>query len=154
MKNNKIKLMLLLVVVFLLIDQLSKILVLNFNDISFGILKIEVVYNTGIAFGMGASNLYNAILVFLVICVIVNFAYNQRDKLNNKTIIVLSMIISGGVGNLIDRIFRGGVLDFIKIANFPIFNLADSFIVIGWILLIFNLLGFFVKDFYSIKENK
>ena len=103
---------------------------------------------------MGASNLYNAILVFLVICVIVNFAYNQRDKLNNKTIIVLSMIISGGVGNLIDRIFRGGVLDFIKIANFPIFNLADSFIVIGWILLIFNLLGFFVKDFYSIKENK
>lgn len=154
MKNNKIKLMLLLVVVFLLIDQLSKILVLNFNDISFGILKIEVVYNTGIAFGMGASNLYNAILVFLVICVIVNFAYNQRDKLNNKTIIVLSMIISGGVGNLIDRIFRGGVLDFIKIANFPIFNLADSFIVIGWILLIFNLLGFFIKDFYSIKENK
>ena len=154
MKNNKIKLMLLLVVVFLLIDQLSKILVLNFNDISFGILKIEVVYNTGIAFGMGASNLYNAILVFLVICVIVNFAYNQRDKLNNKTIIVLSMIISGGVGNLIDRIFRGGVLDFIKIANFPIFNLADSFIVIGWILLIFNLLGFFVKDFYSIKEKK
>ena len=154
MKNNKIKLMLLLVVVFLLIDQLSKILVLNFNDISFGILKIEVVYNTGIAFGMGASNLYNAILVFLVICVIVNFAYNQRDKLNNKPIIVLSMIISGGVGNLIDRIFRGGVLDFIKIANFPIFNLADSFIVIGWILLIFNLLGFFVKDFYSIKENK
>ena len=154
MKNNKIKLMLLLVVVFLLIDQLSKILVLNFNDISFGILKIEIVYNTGIAFGMGASNLYNAILVFLVICVIVNFAYNQRDKLNNKTIIVLSMIISGGVGNLIDRIFRGGVLDFIKIANFPIFNLADSFIVIGWILLIFNLLGFFIKDFYSIKENK
>ena len=67
---------------------------------------------------------------------------------------VLSMIISGGIGNLIDRIFRGGVLDFIKIANFPIFNLADVFIVVGWFLLICNLLGFFVKDFYNIKENK
>ncbi len=154
MKNKKIKLLLLLVIVFLLIDQFSKILVLSFNNISFGVLKIEVVYNTGIAFGIGASNLYNAVLVFLVICVIVNFAYSQRDKIDNRTIMVLSMIISGGIGNLIDRIFRGGVLDFIKIANFPIFNLADVFIVVGWFLLICNLLGFFVKDFYNIKENK
>lgn len=154
MKNKKIKLLLLLVIVFLLIDQFSKILVLSFNNISFGVLKIEVVYTTGIAFGIGASNLYNAVLVFLVICVIVNFAYSQRDKIDNRTIMVLSMIISGGIGNLIDRIFRGGVLDFIKIANFPIFNLADVFIVVGWFLLICNLLGFFVKDFYNIKENK
>ena len=55
----------------------------------------------------------------------------------------LSMIIAGGVGNLIDRIFRGAVFDFIKLGiNFPVFNFADIFIFIGWIIYVVYLMIF------------
>ena len=147
MKNKKIKLMIFLIIIFLLLDQLSKILAINFNNLKLGFIQIENVYNDGIAFGMNSGNLSNAILVFLVICIIINFVYNKKEKLDNKTAIALSMVISGGIGNLIDRIFRGGVFDFIKIWNFPVFNLADCFIVVGWILLIWNLIVFFHKRY-------
>lgn len=153
MKNKKIKLMIFLIIIFLLLDQLSKILAINFNNLKLGFIQIENVYNDGIAFGMNSGNLSNAILVFLVICIIINFVYNQKEKLDNKTAIALSMVISGGIGNLIDRIFRGGVFDFIKIWNFPVFNLADCFIVVGWILLIWNLIVFFIKDMKDIKSK-
>ena len=153
MKNKKIKLMIFLIIIFLLLDQLSKILAINFNNLKLGFIQIENVYNDGIAFGMNSGNLSNAILVFLVICIIINFVYNQKEKLDNKTAIALSMVISGGTGNLIDRIFRGGVFDFIKIWNFPVFNLADCFIVVGWILLIWNLIVFFIKDMQDIKSK-
>ena len=153
MKNKKIKLMIFLIIIFLLLDQLSKILAINFNNLKLGFIQIENVYNDGIAFGMNSGNLSNAILVFLVICIIINFVYNQKEKLDNKTAIALSMVISGGIGNLIDRIFRGGVFDFIKIWNFPVFNLADCFIVVGWILLIWNLIVFFIKDMQDIKSK-
>lgn len=153
MKNKKIKLMIFLIIIFLLLDQLSKILAINFNNLKLRFIQIENVYNDGIAFGMNSGNLSNAILVFLVICIIINFVYNQKEKLDNKTAIALSMVISGGIGNLIDRIFRGGVFDFIKIWNFPVFNLADCFIVVGWILLIWNLIVFFIKDMQDIKSK-
>ena len=153
MKNKKIKLMIFLIIIFLLLDQLSKILAINFNNLKLGFIQIENVYNDGIAFGMNSGNLSNGILVFLVICIIINFVYNQKEKLDNKTAIALSMVISGGIGNLIDRIFRGGVFDFIKIWNFPVFNLADCFIVVGWILLIWNLIVFFIKDMQDIKSK-
>ncbi len=153
MKNKKIKLMIFLIIIFLLLDQLSKILAINFNNLKLEFIQIENVYNDGIAFGMNSGNLSNAILVFLVICIIINFVYNQKEKLDNKTAIALSMVISGGIGNLIDRIFRGGVFDFIKIWNFPVFNLADCFIVVGWILLIWNLIVFFIKDMQDIKSK-
>lgn len=145
--------MIFLIIIFLLLDQLSKILAINFNNLKLGFIQIENVYNDGIAFGMNSGNLSNAILVFLVICIIINFVYNQKEKLDNKTAIALSMVISGGIGNLIDRIFRGGVFDFIKIWNFPVFNLADCFIVVGWILLIWNLIVFFIKDMQDIKSK-
>lgn len=145
--------MIFLIIIFLLLDQLSKILAINFNNLKLRFIQIENVYNDGIAFGMNSGNLSNAILVFLVICIIINFVYNQKEKLDNKTAIALSMVISGGIGNLIDRIFRGGVFDFIKIWNFPVFNLADCFIVVGWILLIWNLIVFFIKDMQDIKSK-
>ena len=63
----------------------------------------------------------------------------QKDRIDIKTSTSLLLIISGGISNLIDRIFRGGVVDFIDISqviNFPKFNLADICIVVGWILFV------------------
>jgi len=77
---------------------------------------------------------------------------NQKDNINNITYIVLTTILTGGIGNFIDRVFRGYVVDFIdinQIINFPIFNFADIYIVCGWIVLAF----IFAKNTIEIRNE-
>jgi len=72
---------------------------------------------------------------------IIRFMILQRERMDKKMLISLILIVSGGISNLLDRIFRGFVVDFIDINPifaFPIFNIADIVLVIGWILLIVN----------------
>lgn len=84
--------------------------------------------------------------------IIIKFMINQKDNIDNITYIILTVILSGGVGNCIDRIFRGHVVDFIditEIINFPKFNLADIYIVCGWIMLAF----IFAKNTVKIRKE-
>lgn len=77
--------------------------------------------------------------------------YNEADKILNAAI---SLVMAGGIGNLIDRIFRGRVIDYIDINNifqFPIFNLADIFVVVGSLIIILYLVQKTIKE---IGENK
>ena len=63
--------------------------------------------------------------------------------MNKKVYIGLLFFIAGGISNLIDRVFRGFVVDYIdftQIIDFPVFNLADIVLVVGWILLIIGIL--------------
>ena len=63
--------------------------------------------------------------------------------MNKKVYIGLLFLIAGGISNLIDRVFRGFVVDYIdftQIIDFPVFNLADIVLVVGWILLIIGIL--------------
>lgn len=76
------------------------------------------------------------IIIILIISIYIIKNFNNSSKVTN---IALTLVISGGIGNLIDRIFRGYVIDYIDINNifeFPIFNLADIFIVIGIAIMI------------------
>ena len=72
--------------------------------------------------------------------------------IDNITNIVLTFILAGGIGNFVDRIFKGHVVDFIDITeflNFPKFNLADIYIVCGWIMLAF----IFAKNTVKIRKE-
>lgn len=145
MKTNKIVKLIFIITIFLIcIDQLSKI-ILKYKYIEpiegnfFGIVLIE---NDGIAFGMNSGNIKNIILTGFVLLIIINFIRNQKDRIDKKTATALGFILAGGISNLIDRIIRGGVLDFIKIQNFAIFNIADIYIVIGFILLVIFVIKF------------
>lgn len=78
-----------------------------------------------------------SIITLVIIVIILITIYINYNKINNKILIGLSVLLAGGIGNLIDRIFRTYVIDFIyfKIINFPVFNFADICVVIGVILI-------------------
>ena len=134
-------------IIFLLIDQLSKGLVnlyMNVNESIklFNLLSITYVHNTGAAFSMleGARWLF---IILGIVALNLIFIFFIKDKeLNNFEIITYSLLLSGIMGNLIDRFLYGYVIDFIdvNIFNFAIFNLADSFMVIGVILLMIGMI--------------
>ncbi|MBQ7410398.1 MAG: signal peptidase II [Clostridia bacterium] len=145
MKNKTVKLIVILVTILVIIDQVSKILVTNLVDGQVGneYIGFQIANNTGLAFGFNdGSNVKNIFLMIFVLFIVIRFVKNQIELIDTKTAISLSMILSGGIGNLLDRIFRGAVVDFIKILKFPIFNIADCLIVVGTILLIIFLVIF------------
>lgn len=141
------KKLLLFSVIFLLIDQISKGFVnlyMNVNESIklFNLLSLTYVHNTGAAFSMleGARWLF---IILGIIALNVIFIFFIKDKkLNNFEIITYSLLLSGILGNLIDRFLYGYVIDFIdvNILNFAIFNFADSFMVIGVILLMIGMI--------------
>lgn len=145
MKKNKIILWILSITISLiLIDQISKVVIqYNYQEpMGNDWIGITLIENTGMAFGFNSGNTKNIILTSLILLIVINFIRNQKDRIDENTAVAISMILAGGISNLIDRIIRGGVIDFIKIKNFAIFNIADCYIVIGWVLLIIFLIKF------------
>lgn len=96
--------------------------------------RLETVKNTGIAFSIPVSPFIIIPLSVLMILFLLKLIKNPKTQKLEK--IALGLILSGALGNLIDRIVRNHVIDFFSFWNFPIFNLADSFISIGILILI------------------
>ena len=152
MKENKIlKIVIIVVLIITIVDQLSKILVTRLTSKNIGneYFGFEIVENTGMAFGFNSGNTKNIILSIFVILMISSFIKNQKNEIDTKTAIAISMVLGGGISNLIDRIFRGGVLDFIKVLFIPNFNVADICICIGWVLLVIFLIIYTQNSIFS-----
>lgn len=132
-------------IIALFFDQITKILISIFFHVGekFTLLKnffsLYFVENYGAAWSIFSGKVYFLILASIIALIIIyRYMYNfQTNKRNN---IAFGFIIGGILGNLIDRIFLGYVRDFLAFKiinyNYPVFNLADSFIVIGIFLLI------------------
>ena len=100
-------------------------------------------YNSGAAFGMFQNgNLVFTILAFIVIAVIIYY-YPQVESDDWTLKLALGLQVAGAAGNLIDRLMFGKVTDFISVGTFPVFNIADSSISIGVVVL---LLGVWYKE--------
>ena len=132
-----------------LVDRISKLYILsileNFGNVNINInsyINLVLVWNSGIAFGLlsfDQSEIYNLITIFIIFInlLIVYLIIKLKDIRAYFFLIVLG----GSLGNLFDRIYYSAVLDFIDISfkNFHwfIFNVADMFITIGILILIF-----------------
>ena len=135
-------------IILFVIDQISKLLIDKFLVLgkSYTIfdkfLYITKAYNDGVSFSMLAGHRFLIILISLAIMVFLYF-YMQKFKENKKNMIAFSLVFGGLFGNLIDRLVYGYVIDFIDFYvfnyNYPIFNLADSFICIGVCILLYSI---------------
>lgn len=132
----------------IILDQITKILAEVFlkSNGTFPIIKnalhLTYVENRGAAFGMLADNRW-LFMVVSVVAILVFGAYLYLGHAESTlSAVALAMMTSGGIGNMIDRIFRGYVIDFIdfRLINFAVFNGADSLVCVGAGLLILSLL--------------
>lgn len=134
-------------VIFIIIaDQFIKYLIVNNMFLGQSIplitdiLHLTYILNPGAAFGI----LENQRLFFIFIAIILIFAivYFRTKILHLSKLFQLgiAMLFSGAIGNMIDRIFIGKVVDYIDFRVWPIFNLADIAIVCGCIIVIYELL--------------
>lgn len=149
MKTRQLIIGLILIVVGVLIDQFTKLIVFKNLDMnkqydSIPGFKIYPVRNDGAAFGIFAGRMWMLIIITLIAFAF--FIYLMKDfDLVTKPIysVALILIISGTIGNFIDRIVDGSVRDFIKFSfwpSFAIFNIADICLTFGVILLSIDIL--------------
>lgn len=133
-------------IILLCIDQISKLLVVNLltKTDSITIIKnffyLTYINNDGAAFSILVGKRIFLILIAVLVIVML-ICYIKKNNIQNKLELVsISLIIGGSLGNLMDRVVKGYVIDFLDFKifnyNFPIFNLADTFIVIGVFLLL------------------
>lgn len=130
-----------------LIDRITKIIVCSILKIgeSIPIIKnffsITLAKNTGVAFSLLEGKIDIVIIVTLIVLfLIIDMLRKNNIKENEKK--YYALMIGGALGNLLDRIIYGYVIDFLDFKiinyNYPIFNIADSCIVVGIILLLMN----------------
>lgn len=139
------KLTIIFIGLIVLIDQIIKAIAVSVTnngtvEVIKGVLNFTYVKNSGGAFGLGSDASTFLLINIIVIILLIRFLVVNKEKMEIKASVALSLILAGGISNLIDRIFRGGVVDFIDISpivNFPKFNFADICIVGGWILFAF-----------------
>lgn len=152
----------LLILVFVSVDLLTKTFI--YEPINAGapdivlinnILKFTAVQNTGASFGIFKGNaIILAIISLIIIIVVFIIQMFSLTKLKDKTFrFGLILIVAGGIGNIVDRFLLGHVRDFIyfELINFPVFNIADSCLTIGCVLIIIYVIIYYVKD---CKKNK
>ncbi len=133
--------------VILLIDQMSKYQIRA--HMSYGesipligdVIRVTYIKNTGGAFGLLSENapMLKVITIVLLAALIVVYGV-IRKRLGKFEQYSLLMILSGGVGNLIDRLISGFVTDFIDVWKWPVFNIADISITVGCFLLLVHVI--------------
>tara|TARA_B100001250_G_scaffold195639_1_gene168070 strand:- start:310 stop:786 length:477 start_codon:yes stop_codon:yes gene_type:complete len=143
-----------LILILVVIDQISKYWILSFLELGESLnllpfLDLTLIFNSGIAFGLldNLGNLGSWLLYLLVTAIIIYFTYLTLKAESKTESLIMLLILSGGLGNVIDRTIHGYVVDFVHFNfngySFYVFNFADSLITIGAVLYIWF---FFIRN--------
>ena len=147
----------LITLLLIICDQVSKIAVLKYlkpigtSVVIKNIFSLTYVENRGAAFGILQNSRWVficATIIILAVLIIYKIKSRPQGKIINTS---LCLLISGAIGNLIDRIFRGFVVDMLEVTfiEYPVFNVADCFVVVGAILL-----GIYIMFIYKEPEKE
>jgi signal peptidase II len=131
--------------VVLILDQVSKQILWQLGrnaDLIDGILRITLVKNSGAAFGMLQGGRVFLIISSVIASLAIIFLAERLPASESARRAFLGVILGGALGNLVDRIYPGQVIDFIDMGlgttRWPVYNLADAAVTIGGILLILS----------------
>ncbi len=138
------------------LDQWTKILSLKYlsntpgKDIIAGVFRLEYLENRGAAFGIFQGQRSFLLLITIAILAILAYCYYKMPT-GRKYIpmqIVFILISSGAIGNMIDRTVRNYVIDFLyfELIDFPVFNIADCYVVIGSFLAVLLILFYYKEE--------
>ncbi|MDO4518960.1 MAG: signal peptidase II [Eubacteriales bacterium] len=152
-------------IIFVLFDQLTKLLALDIlkdnmpKIIIKNVLEFSYVENKGIAFGLFQGKTVFFAIVALIFTFIFAWLYIRIPKVRKyfPLLCINLFMAAGAMGNLLDRTFRGYVIDFIyfKLIDFPVFNIADIYVVTGAVGLIICVLFLYKdEDFKFLKTGK
>ena len=144
--NIKTKLYFVSLSIFIvLIDQFTKYLMFYnkklFINKDFLLFKLDFVKNYGAAFNIFSGSRIFLSLISIIFSILLIYLIFRKNTLSSIDLYSYSFILGGTIGNGIDRIYKGFVVDFINlnIINFPVFNIADISINIGFIFLLYNI---------------
>ena len=133
-KINKFDIAVIIIIIaIIVIDQISKIIVQN-------------TYSMGTDSNSGMTYIVTNLIIIVLIT---RFMLSQNQFVDKVLKVFLSFIVAGGISNLIDRIARGYVLEWINISRIewlPMFNIADIFVLTGWILVVGKFTYFTAKE--------
>jgi len=135
----------------IILDQVTKKWALSIlkNGSSIKIIKdflrFSYVENRGAAFGILQNQIWFFVIITFIMLVFLGYMFFKNKNITNLSKLSLVLIAGGAIGNFIDRVMRGFVVDFIDVRfgnlyDFPVFNIADSFVVCGTVLLIILML--------------
>ena len=128
-----------------LIDQFTKYLMFynykKFINKDFLLFRLDFVKNYGAAFNIFSGNRIFLSLISIIFSILLIYLILRKNTSNQFDLISYSFILGGTIGNGIDRILKGFVIDFINlnIINFPVFNIADISINVGFIFLLYRI---------------
>jgi signal peptidase II len=148
--------------VVVVLDQLTKWLALKYllGQAAVAVapfLNFVLVFNRGAAFGFLSDagdwqNMFFVVVAFIA-CAVIIYMLSRLEWRNTKVAVGLALILGGAVGNVIDRLVYGYVVDFIDVFygawHWPAFNVADSAITIGAALLILDVLGIGIRKHHT-----
>jgi len=129
----------------ILIDQFTKYLMFynykKFINKDYLLFKLDFVKNYGAAFNIFSGSRIFLSLISIIFTILLIYLIYRKNTLNTFDLYAYSFILGGTIGNGIDRLYKGFVVDFINlnIINFPVFNIADISINIGFIFLLYNI---------------
>ena len=141
---------LIIFIIVILIDQITKLLFIDKNiNLIPSFLQLGYLQDNTNTFSINRSDIITTLITDVIaVIIITKFIKEQQNEMELNVLISLFIILSGGISNLIDIIFRGHTIDFINIANAISFNMADIFIVIAILILfsVFLKANFFTKE--------
>lgn len=148
MKDKEKKILIVLIVCLIIVDQIIKIVLYN--------SKFQIINSTGWGIGIinneKTENNFAFILVsILAVIMIVRYIRKNNTYIKMNSRVILSFAISGAISNAIDRIWNGGIINYINIPNFSALNLSYIYFIITWIGMAF-ILTVFTRD--RIREKK
>ena len=142
-------------VLLVAVDQITKYIALTqlkpIGSVTFidGFMDFTFVENRGAAFGIFSGKTWLLLVISIIICAVLVWAMTKMPKTKEyrKLRVTFVLILSGAVGNIIDRALRGYVVDFFEFTfiKWPVFNMADIYVVVGTSVMAVIIM-FFMKD--------